>query len=55
MDELHDLIRQQASYTKLVAWLQQKEKCAYRDACLRLNEELAKYRLLYSAAPPTSH
>ncbi|MEM0979777.1 MAG: hypothetical protein AAGH78_05830 [Cyanobacteria bacterium P01_H01_bin.58] len=49
MNELHDLIRQQASYSTLVNWLQQREHCPYRDACMRLNEELAKYRSHYAS------
>lgn len=49
MNELHDLIRQQASYSTLVDWLQRKENRPYRDACIRLNEELAKYRSQYAS------
>ena len=32
MDELHVLIRQQASYSDLVDWIREKEDCQYITA-----------------------
>lgn len=44
MNELHELIRQQASYSTLAAWIQKQEKCSYMDACIKLNNVLKQYR-----------
>ncbi|MEL6398271.1 MAG: hypothetical protein AAFO87_17820 [Cyanobacteria bacterium J06607_6] len=50
MDELHVLIRQQASYSDLVDWIREKEDCQYLTACAKLNAELKRYRLKYLAS-----
>jgi hypothetical protein len=44
MDELNELIRQQASYSSLVAWVQQRTGHSYRDACLTVNRIMQQYR-----------
>jgi hypothetical protein len=49
-EDLHELIRQQASYATLVTWLQQRQGCSYREACIQLNEELKQYRQLYASS-----
>ncbi|MEM6436787.1 MAG: hypothetical protein AAF773_23480 [Cyanobacteria bacterium P01_D01_bin.115] len=50
MDELHVLIRQQASYSDLVDWIREKEDCQYLTACAKLNAELKRYRLQHLAS-----
>ena len=50
MDELHVLIRQQASYSDLVAWIRKREDCQYLTACAKLNAELKRYRLKHLAS-----
>ena len=50
MDELHVLIRQQASYSDLVAWIRKREDCQYLTACAKLNAELKQYRLKHLAS-----
>ena len=49
-EDLHELIRQQASYATLVDWLQQRLNCSYLDACSHLNEELKQYRQLHASS-----
>jgi hypothetical protein len=44
MDELNELIRQQASYSSLVAWVQKHTGRSYRDACLTVNHVMQRYR-----------
>lgn len=44
MDELNELIRQQASYSSLVAWVQKHTGHSYRDACLTVNRVMQRYR-----------
>jgi hypothetical protein len=50
LDELHALIRQQASYSMLVAWLQQRQSCSYPEACKQINHTLRQYRLQHQAS-----
>jgi hypothetical protein len=52
MNELDELIRQQASYDALVAWIQKRDKCEYLQACLKLNQVLKQYRLQHSVELP---
>jgi hypothetical protein len=49
MDELNDLIRQQASYSSLVAWVQKRTGRSYRDACLTVNRVMRRYRHQHQA------
>jgi RNA processing factor Prp31 len=49
MSELHELIRDGASYSELVSWIQKRQRCKYIDACKQLNTELKNYRLLHQA------
>lgn len=49
-EDLHELIRQQASYATLVNWLQQRLGCTYLEACAHLNEELKLYRQLHTSS-----
>ncbi|MEO0986504.1 MAG: hypothetical protein AAFY20_13250 [Cyanobacteria bacterium J06639_14] len=48
MNDLGELIQQQASYADLVAWMQKRESCSYLQACLKINEALQRYRLRHS-------
>jgi hypothetical protein len=50
LDELHELIRQQASYSMLVAWLQQRQGCSYGEACQQINQTLRQYRQQHQAS-----
>ncbi|MDB9529582.1 hypothetical protein PN498_26565 [Oscillatoria sp. CS-180] len=43
-DEFHDLMRQQTSYSALVAWRQQHQGCSYAEACQQINQMLQLYR-----------
>lgn len=52
MDELNELIRQQASYSSLVAWVQKHTGRSYRDACLTVNRVMQRYRHQHQAASP---
>jgi hypothetical protein len=52
MDELNDLIRQQASYSSLVAWVQKRTGRSYRDACLTVNRVMRRYRHQHQAPRP---
>lgn len=52
MDELNDLIRQQASYSSLVAWVQKHRGRSYRDACLTVNRVMQRYRHQHQAPRP---
>lgn len=47
MNDFYDLIRQQASYSALVAWMQKRQTCSYQAACLRVNVEMQQYRLTH--------
>jgi hypothetical protein len=48
-EEIHELIRQQASYSVLVAWLQKRQGCTYQEACKQVNQVLQQYRLDHTA------
>ena len=49
-DEFHDLMRQQTSYSALVAWRQQQQGCSYTEACRQINHLLRLYRQHYAAS-----
>lgn len=51
MNELHELIRNQASYSELVAWVQKHSGCSYREACIKVNGEMQQYRLKAFSSP----
>jgi len=48
-EEIHELIRQQASYSVLVAWLQKRQGCTYQEACKQVNQVLQQYRIDHTA------
>jgi hypothetical protein len=50
LENLHELIRQQASYASLVDLIQQRLGCTYLEACTRLNAELEEYRRFHAAS-----
>jgi len=49
-DEFHELMRQQSSYSALVAWLQQQKGCSYAEACKQMNQMLKQYRHQHAAS-----
>ena len=49
-DEFYDLMRQQTSYSNLVAWLQERQSCSYADACKQMNHMLQQYRQHHAAS-----
>ena len=51
-DEFHDLMRQQTSYSALVAWWQRQHGGSYAEACQHINHLLRLYRQVY--APSSS-
>lgn len=50
MQELDDLIYQQASYSALIAWMQKYSACSYIEACTQVNAELQRYRLQHQGS-----
>ncbi len=51
MNELDQLICQQASYSVLVEWIQKQKGCNYLSACIQINEALKQYRLRNQSRP----
>lgn len=49
-DEFDDLMRQQTSYSNLVAWLQQRQGYSYPEACKQMNHMLQQYRQHHAAS-----
>jgi hypothetical protein len=45
MSDLDKLIREQASYSELVAWMQKSKGCSYQEACAKVIKEIQQYRL----------